>query len=168
MFPLFSLGVLMLAIVLIRIDPRLRKQSPEARTRTIGVVLTILIGLCGFLAVLGVSVIGHALGKDLSVPHVCLWGMVVLFLVIGNQLGRLKPNYFAGIRTPWTLESPEVWRRTHRLGGWVFVVVSLFWASCLATMNLEMFYLWSLIPGLLVILSFSFIYPWFIYRRLDP
>ena len=52
-------------------------------------------------------------------------GLSILFLVIGNYLPSLKPNYFIGIRTPWTLESEEIWRKTHRLGSRVWVIGSL-------------------------------------------
>ena len=45
----------------------------------------------------------------------------LLFVVIGNFLGKVRKNFFIGIRTPWTLASDEVWSRTHRLGGWMFV-----------------------------------------------
>jgi hypothetical protein len=59
--------------------------------------------------------------------------------VLGNYLGKTTRNFFLGIRTPWTLASDEVWRRTHRLGGWTMVgagvalvVMGLFGASELA------------------------------------
>jgi uncharacterized membrane protein len=42
-------------------------------------------------------------------------GMLILFLIIGNFMGNLRPNSFAGIRTPWTLGDPEIWRTTHRI-----------------------------------------------------
>lgn len=32
-------------------------------------------------------------------------------------MNNIKPNYFVGIRTPWTLESETNWRKTHHLGG---------------------------------------------------
>lgn len=41
--------------------------------------------------------------------------------VLGNYLGKLRRNRWIGIRTPWTLTDDEVWLRTHRLGGWMFV-----------------------------------------------
>jgi uncharacterized membrane protein len=41
--------------------------------------------------------------------------------VLGNYLGKLRRNRWIGIRTPWTLVDDEVWLRTHRLGGWMFV-----------------------------------------------
>jgi uncharacterized membrane protein len=43
-------------------------------------------------------------------------------MVIGNFLSRIEPNWFIGIRTPWTLSSDRVWRQTHRAGGWMLVV----------------------------------------------
>ncbi len=45
----------------------------------------------------------------------------LLFVVLGNYMPAMKPNYFVGIRTPWTLENETVWRKTHRLGGWTFM-----------------------------------------------
>lgn len=48
-----------------------------------------------------------------------------LFILIGNYLNKFPRNFFVGIRTPWTLASEEVWNRTHRLGGWVFMLAGL-------------------------------------------
>ena len=47
-------------------------------------------------------------------------GMGILFIALGNVLPRVEPNWFVGIRTPWTLSSDSVWRKTHRTGGWTF------------------------------------------------
>jgi uncharacterized membrane protein len=49
----------------------------------------------------------------------------LLFVVLGNFMGKLTQNYFIGIRTPWTLSSTEVWFKTHRLAGRLFVVCGL-------------------------------------------
>lgn len=46
----------------------------------------------------------------------------VLFIVVGNVFGKLRWNYTVGIRTPWTLADERVWDKTHRFGGWVFVI----------------------------------------------
>ena len=48
-----------------------------------------------------------------------------LFVVLGNLLGKVRPNWFVGIRTPWTLSSKLAWDRTHRAGGWVFVLLGV-------------------------------------------
>lgn len=46
-------------------------------------------------------------------------------VLIGNVMPRLRPTWFMGIRTPWTLSSDDVWRRTHRFGAWTAVVAGL-------------------------------------------
>jgi len=46
----------------------------------------------------------------------------LLFIFLGNLLPKVPKNYFIGIRTPWTLSSEDIWQRTHRLGGWCFVI----------------------------------------------
>ena len=50
----------------------------------------------------------------------CLVGLV--FLLLGNYLPKSRPNATFGIRLPWTLADEDVWRRTHRLGGWLFML----------------------------------------------
>jgi uncharacterized membrane protein len=49
-------------------------------------------------------------------------GIGVLFIVLGNYMGKIRQNWFIGLRTPWTLEDPEVWQKSQRLGGWMFVL----------------------------------------------
>jgi uncharacterized membrane protein len=49
-------------------------------------------------------------------------GLGVFLVVVGNILGKLTWSYFVGIRTPWTMDDPRVWERTHRVAGPVFVV----------------------------------------------
>jgi len=60
--------------------------------------------------------------------------MVGLFLIVtGNDLPRLRPNLVWGIRTPQTLGSVEVWKRVHRLGGYIRVVMGI--AVCVASLS---------------------------------
>lgn len=54
-----------------------------------------------------------------------LIGSGLLIAGLGNLMNSVRPNYFVGIRTPWTLESDVVWRRTHQLGGRLLVAGGL-------------------------------------------
>jgi uncharacterized membrane protein len=76
-----------------------------------------------FLAFLHVLVIGFNLGWPIHLQEVMMPGLGVLFIVIGNVLTRVRPNWIFGIRTPWTLTSELSWRESHRVGGYGFVVV---------------------------------------------
>ena len=49
----------------------------------------------------------------------------LLFMGLGNFFKTIQPNYFLGIRTPWTLESESVWKSTHRLAGVLWLVGGL-------------------------------------------
>ncbi len=49
----------------------------------------------------------------------------LLFAVLGNWFGKIRRNFYVGIRTPWTLANDQVWERTHRLGGRLFAAVGL-------------------------------------------
>lgn len=96
-----------------------------------------------FLALVFAAQLLYTAGIDVAMGQLIMLGTGALFIVIGNFLGKTRKNFFIGIRTPWTLASDEVWIRTHRLGGWVFVACgvllvcgSLFSASPLFVVSL--------------------------------
>lgn len=66
-----------------------------------------------------------ALGYEISMDRFIFNGCLLLFVVVGNYFAVLRPNYFVGIRTPWTLRNPLTWRATHRIGGRIMVFGSL-------------------------------------------
>ena len=49
----------------------------------------------------------------------------LLFIFLGNLLPKIPSNFFAGIRTPWTLSSESVWEKTHRIGGVCFILAGI-------------------------------------------
>ena len=51
--------------------------------------------------------------------------LAVVFVVLGNSMGKLRHNWFIGIRTPWTIANEEVWTRTHRLAAPIWVAGGL-------------------------------------------
>ena len=38
-----------------------------------------------------------------------------MIALLGNVLGKVRRNFFVGIRTPWTIANEQVWNATHRL-----------------------------------------------------
>lgn len=69
----------------------------------------------------------YALGyeEQISMRLIVFTMLGLLFMVLGNYMGQIRPNYFTGIRTPWTLASDEVWRKTHRLAGPLWMIGGL-------------------------------------------
>ncbi len=56
-----------------------------------------------------------------DITRAMLAGMLVMFCLLGNVLGKVRRNLYVGVRTPWTLASERVWNETHRLAGRTFV-----------------------------------------------
>jgi uncharacterized membrane protein len=52
-------------------------------------------------------------------------GMFLFFALVGNVLGRVRRNFYIGVRVPWTLASERVWNDTHRLAAWLMVAGGL-------------------------------------------
>jgi len=119
-FPAFGIGLGLLLSYLPRIDPR--QQAFEHH----GTVYWLLINITlFFLAGVQVLLVGVNLGWPLKVPLLIPVGIGLLFMIIGNVMPRMRPNWIMGIRTPWTLSSDRVWRKTHRLGGYCFMVMGV-------------------------------------------
>ncbi len=93
------------------------------RRANIQVVNLIMVGVLLFMLVIQLLTTAYALGAKVDISLVVCLAVSVLLMFLGNYLGKLRRNFWAGIRTPWTLASDIVWERTHRLGGWLFVLV---------------------------------------------
>ncbi len=66
-----------------------------------------------------------ALGHKIDVLRAILAGLLMMFGLMGNVLGKVRRNFWVGIRTPWTLANDRVWNDTHRLAARLFVGVGL-------------------------------------------
>ena len=85
-----------------------------------GIWWTLGNAILAFLAVVQVALLGYNLGWPLSINGVVLVGVGLLLVLLGFLMPRMQPNWFMGIRTPWTLTDDTVWRRTHAFSGRVF------------------------------------------------
>lgn len=89
-------------------------MGEESRTPAVLAILRVTIAAF-FLVVFALQICA-AMGYNFS-GRILLDACLILFAVLGNYSAALRPNYFVGIRTPWTLENADTWRATHRLGG---------------------------------------------------
>ena len=114
LMPFLMLGTWALMKVLPTIDPRRENYTKFAGTYELFVnaVLTTL-------ALMHVALVGAALGWPISIARVVPALVGTLFVILGNALPRARPNWWFGIRTPWTLTNERVWTRTHRVAGYL-------------------------------------------------
>ena len=95
------------------------------------------------------------------------WMMPVMFLffaLMGNWMGKIRQNFYMGIRTPWTLADTRVWDATHRAAGKIWFVGGLLGA----VITLFGVPIWVSITGFLILGLYPVYLSWAIYRRLSP
>jgi uncharacterized membrane protein len=122
---LFLLPAMMLVIVgvmraLPKIDPR--RQNFSKMTGAYDAVVNAAVTV---MAVIHLTTIAAGLGVDVSVQRIMPAIVGVMLVVVGNVLPQARPNWFFGIRTPWTLSNDRVWERTHRVGGYLMVIAGV-------------------------------------------
>ncbi len=80
------------------------------------------VGMQIFLAVtVGIIISESFYPGRIDAPKIVLLMLSILFLCIGNIMPKIQSNFFMGIKTPWTLSNEDIWRKTHRLGGKLYV-----------------------------------------------
>lgn len=100
----------------------------------------------------------HVHGNPFPVERAILAAVGLIFLVLGLLLPRLPPNYLAGVRTPWTLGNPRVWRTTHLRAGSVFALLGLLaWLAALWGGRWLWVWLAALMAGGLYLVLFSYL-----------
>jgi uncharacterized membrane protein len=111
-----------------KIDPK--RYAVENKERLYKIAFAVAAFISAVCCLFVYSTINGHLEFSLSL---ILSATGLLFAIIGNYMPNLKPNYFAGLRMPWTLENPDNWRKTHALagkcwfaGGLLIAVVCLF------------------------------------------
>ena len=119
LLPATMLFVYLLMLLLPYVDPR---RANYARFR--GAYLVMRASVLVFLALIYGFVLLWIGGIRVE-PSVILALVGGLLVVLGIPMHKIRPNWFVGIRTPWTLSSELSWRKTHQLGGWVLALMGL-------------------------------------------
>jgi uncharacterized membrane protein len=117
LFPGITLALYLLLLVLPFVDPKKDRYLEFRKTYHYfkGFITAYLFAI---YLLASIASLGYPISINLWMP--VLVGS--LFVLLGNYMSKIKPNWFMGIRTPWTLSSEEVWNKTHRLGGKLFIL----------------------------------------------
>jgi uncharacterized membrane protein len=120
MMSLIVLGMMLLFKFLPKLDP---KKAQYEKFDEVYELIQLLI--VGFMSYVYLITILAGIDAKVNVSYAVMVGMGAMFIIMGNYMGKIRQNYFVGIKTPWTLDNEEVWNKTHRLGGWCFVIAGL-------------------------------------------
>lgn len=120
LMPFIGLGTYIMFLLLPLMDPFKKNYETFAKTYHLFKNLLLIFFFVLYLITMAAS-IGWEVRIEIWIPTI----IGVMFMIMGNYFGKLKNNWFMGIRTPWTLSSPEIWDKTHRLGGKLFMLAGL-------------------------------------------
>lgn len=117
LIPLVMAGMVVLFRVLPHIDPRRANYEKFSLAYD-----TIVVVIMAFMLGMHLLLLATGSGYQLPVARIVPAAVGVMFITLGLLLPKAHPNWFVGIRTPWTLSSDLSWERTHRLGGTLFML----------------------------------------------
>jgi len=113
--PGMMLGIILLFSALPWLSPK--KFEVDSFRST---YLYIMVMIVAMLAYCQLLIVISALGVALDVSRAIEGGVCLMIALLGNVLGKVRRNFFVGIRTPWTIANEQVWNATHRLGAKTF------------------------------------------------
>jgi uncharacterized membrane protein len=162
LLPGVAVGVVLLFVAIPRIEPR--RANLERSGKAYGAMWIGVMVLLGALQLLAVA---FAMGATFDLTDLALIGTGALFVVIGNYLPKVRPNYLVGIRTPWTLTSDLAWARTHRVGGRLFVIEGVAFAALGVIGVPGEWLVAAIIAAVAVLLVVAFAYSYVVWKS-DP
>jgi uncharacterized membrane protein len=160
LYPLMSAGIFILIRALLAAGPRLGGRDATAANLFIGKL--VIVGIALLLLIIQLSTLALALGVGFDITLVITLALSLFFLFLGNYMGKIRRNFWMGIRTPWSIANEVVWERTHRIGGWLFVAVGIIGIPCSFIPALR---LWGIIGPLLAVCVFLYGYSYVCYQR---
>lgn len=113
--PMLLLAVEWIGALVTAHDPRKQNISPKMFSIMLWIVPVISI-------VATATMYSYNLGYKMNITFFAELVMGLAFVVLGNYLPKARQNYTIGIKTPWTLSNEDIWNRTHRLAGYLWVV----------------------------------------------
>lgn len=87
----------------------------------------------------------------------------ILFYFTGDLISKTKQNWFVGIRTPWTISNPIVWKKTHAIGSKLFKLIGI--SSLFGVLFPNQAFYFLLIPNIFTVI-FVFVFSYLEYRKI--
>jgi len=157
LIPLIMIACVVLFALLPRIDP-LQKNYEKFRNYYEGFILVFVLYLLAIQILMILWNLGYQLSTNVTFP--ILFG--ILFVYLGFLIEHAEQNWFVGIRTPWTLSSVVVWKKTHERGGKLFKCAGI--ASFIGALA-GSYALWFIIIPALIVAVYTVAYSYVAYQN---
>jgi uncharacterized membrane protein len=107
-----SIAIYLFLPLIYKIDPKKSAVENKPRLKKISIATAI------FLSFIGCVIVSSSQNGGIKMSMQLIFGGIgLLWCILGNYMYNIKPNFFAGIRVPWTLSNEDNWKQTHRLAG---------------------------------------------------
>ena len=116
MIPGVMAGVLLLFAVLPWLSPK--RFEVDTFRSTYLYIMVVAVALFAYLQAL---LLWAAFSRPLNMPRSLMGALFFFLILVGNVLGKVKRNFYIGVRTPWALANEKVWYATHRFAAKTFV-----------------------------------------------
>jgi uncharacterized membrane protein len=158
MFPLLNIFMLAVYFIVPIVEPK--KENFAQFRGEYDKLMLLVFGVLNYIFVLSYL---YNLGVVFDMGKMIMPGLGVMFIVIGSMLSKVKQNYMVGIRTPWTLASEKVWKKTHALGGKLFMVSG--GLTLLAVFLPSNWGFWIAIGSILAVSLAVMVYSWIEFKK---
>lgn len=118
--PGFMAGMMLLMHLLPWLSPK-NFEVDKFRSTYLQIMLMLVAMVAYFYAVILWAGVGH----PLNVGRAVVGGVCLLFSLLGNLMGKVRRNFYIGVRTPWALANERVWNATHRFAAKTLVAGGL-------------------------------------------
>lgn len=124
-FPALMVGMLALFYFLPALSPR--HFEVDTFHSTYLFIMVLVVGLFAYMDGVLLYVVNQTVAKQPTVDlgRAFLSGLFLFFGLMGSVIGKVRRNFYIGVRVPWTLASERVWNDTHRLAAWVWVAAGV-------------------------------------------
>ncbi len=99
---------------------------------------------------------------DFNAGRLILGGVCIIVVLMGNLMGKVRKNFYIGVRTPWTLANDRVWNATHRFAAKTWIAGGLLGLAFMIA-GLRVLSISALLVGALV----PYVYSLVIYKQLE-
>ena len=155
--PIISVGLFLLFMFIPRIDP-LKSNIQQFRKHYDGFVVLIMV----FLFYIYLLTIFWNSGYRFNMTTFLSPAMAILFYYTGVLIENAKPNWFIGIRTPWTMSSDRVWYKTHKVGGKLFKIAGI---VALAAVFFESAAIFFIVVPVIIVSIYTVLYSYIEYQK---
>ena len=156
---LFTIFLYVLMLIIPKIDPKKRLEVMGGKFYQLKFILLL------FFSGLALIIVNISKNESLSNPGLINTLIGFLFIVLGNYFKVIQPNYFIGIRTPWTLENKEVWKSTHEFSGKLWMLGGLIIVLSGLLLSNELLK-YSLISVMVIIVIVPILFSYFKFKQI--